>query len=397
MRFFVALWRAFTLIELLVVVAIIAILAAMLLPALAAAREKARRTACKTNLQQIGDSLESYLSDYGNYFPGWPGMETPLHKQLMYEEGLYTDPVLMQTIATCGGRVHEVHDYDDICRYTHCGGGGISSWRAIAMGVKVTAADTDWQKGNLNAVPIYLGLPVALNYMPDAGALYCPSGRNMPNLSYKAMTELDGIEDIRGLGGTDGRTLTHGDYYGHLGSTYQWTSGTRKGRVAQGQYNYRCAEQGQYTQWMDMVKTMYGTRPLIKSYNGTPGFRTPKILGARALVVDTFDKNRISGASVGPDYGSVLWHHKDGYNVIYGDYHSAWYGDPEHLISMAAVFEGWATTWDGGNGTNYVPDSTRMLCATAHRDNLQQKDVVWHWFDEAAGVDVGAMNVGTWP
>ena len=61
---------AFTLVELLVVVAIIGVLVALLLPAVQAAREAARRTQCTSNLKQIGLGMLNYESSRKHFPPG---------------------------------------------------------------------------------------------------------------------------------------------------------------------------------------------------------------------------------------------------------------------------------------------------------------------------------------
>ena len=398
-----ALWQGFTLIELLVVVAIIAILAAMLLPALSAAREKARRSSCMSNMKQIATALESYLGDYGQYYPSWPGYKAYdepdywAHRSDSY--GIYKDARSDEFVWT--GRLVYYGFYT-----SHTIGLG---WLPDDAGPdkQYNSPATDRSQcdlGHLNMGPFGLGYLLVTGGLSDAHTLYCPSATDMPtsrrHAHFSNRPTHQGLDSWKNSGGFTGKYLTHGDRNwalttpnGNYTGACSFTGGvTQNHRMQECHYMYRnLPVLWNHDSGRDEDVQLAWVKPNVVAQVGCAQFKTQRLLGARSIVSDSFSRFLSSGVDYSGNkwyWGMGLWAHRDGYNALYGDGHAAWNGDPQQRLA-------WDIYWTPPGGTvstamSYGPNWPAAASMAKNKGDLFQPGgfhAGFHQFDTLAGID----------
>jgi len=365
----------FTLIEMLVVLAIIGTLVALLLPALNAAREQGRRTACLNNLDQIGKSLHIYANINSNYLPSYGGYG----------------------LATC---VFTDQNGDTVANYP--GHQGASRHMVVAYGDDLIDPATALAPGNLNFMPVGLGLLVLREDLEDPRVLDCPSMRGSVTTYYGASAYKYTAAVWKLLGGKfgpeqllrgDGRSLEHvpaevgppATYVTAILSSYSYrntpfycrdlpeNAGSDPnppfgGWAAADLVTLPDWEFSDFTSRKPWIAewTLEGVTPELRAQFMTPPFKTLRVLRERAIVADSFDYADPTSGFVGE--GLARRHHRSGYNVLYGDGHVKWYED------SAKYIQGW-TDWNDPN--NLGRDNLTISSRSSHK--------VWLLFDSKAG------------
>jgi prepilin-type N-terminal cleavage/methylation domain-containing protein/prepilin-type processing-associated H-X9-DG protein len=405
---------AFTLIELLVVIAIIAILAAMLLPALAGAREKARRSACMNNLNQLTKSMEMYTSDFGEYYPGMITWGGPSILGASY----YSDTTSKGTSQI------PFYSYDPV---TLAGQQYSFVARQFTVGTAYTPLGSSFPKGTLSMAPIGMGMLITGNYLSDMKPFFCPSMTlNVTSTAdiYIKYGAADGNNSYINFSLPLWRKVTGDAPDARTALLYGgWATGATTGnppyRSARGNVhvgvdycylNHPVMSSQAITNTSNSSRFyLPWTKPAIYTTAGAPPFKTPKFAGGRAMIVDGITRGDFTTSSTP---GWAAFDHADGYNVLYADGSASWYGDAEqkimwwdsyaedpiHATSLQPAIclgNSQGYTWN----TNYRDPATSGFNKASTQtdrndDGAFQTPRVHNLFNQARGIDV--IPQATW-
>jgi prepilin-type N-terminal cleavage/methylation domain-containing protein len=172
----------YSIVELLVVTAIIAILIGLLLPAVQAAREAARRTQCKNNIKQLALAHLSYHDAHVCFPPGWNGGNGAawgMQLQPFFENQLNADLVDFNTVMTSTNGTAPNRNYDQINVVVSLFKCPSAADLALASNSRCNGTGVDFlPRTTVAAVANYLGNGGTL--LTDGGGPFIPTGLNTP-------------------------------------------------------------------------------------------------------------------------------------------------------------------------------------------------------------------------